>query len=156
VAKALDYEVQNELRLSAEEFDWERGTGGDLAARLDVAIARASRKTKLAVGAGNYASTDADVSGCLKDAEHSLACAFMLRQRLTILSSRPEEAPPPEYVDLSALQEEIERYERDWSEMVGPYRTEDMDKAGAGFAFGSVAVDETASDDYEAVDYGTL
>jgi hypothetical protein len=156
VAKAIAGEVINELRLTEDEFDWGGADGQSLNSRVVAGIARASRKTKLVVGSANYASTDTDIAGNLKDAEHALACAYLLRQRGVILSSRPEEAPPPEYVDLNVLQEEVERYERDWNELTGPYKTEDLDKPGTGFSFGSVAIDETEEDDYEAVDYGTL
>jgi hypothetical protein len=156
-AKATFEDVQDRLRLGQQEFDWEdRDNTGMLRRRVAEAILDAQIKTLQSVGTGNYSSTDDMTAAAIRRAEIALTCSVMLRQRLVILSSRPEEAPPEEYIDLTALQAEISRLERDWREMTSLYATQDLDNTGSGFAMGSVGVDETAQDDYDATDYGLL
>lgn len=156
-AKATFEDVQDRLRLSQQEFDWEdRDNTGMLRRRVAEAIGEAQIKTLQSVGTGNYASTDDVTAAALRRGEIALTCSILLRQRLVILSSRPEEAPPEEYIDLTALQEEIRRLERDWREMINLYATQDPDNTGSGFAMGSVGVDETETDDYGNTDFGTL
>lgn len=156
MAKAIQREVIDELRLTEQEFDWEDDSASSLPDRVNKAIANASIKTQMAVGASNYASVSSTILAALKYAEHQLTCANMLRQRLIILSSRPEEAPPPDYIDLNALQEEIDRYERDWKEITAVYKMEDFDAAGSGWAFSGAGIDETYNDDYDATDFDEL
>lgn len=160
MAKAQIDAVIDELGLTPEEF-WSPSLHGrsitreDLDLRVRRQISKAAVKTAQRVGSTNYAVTTGTQGDALAMGEHSLSCANMLRQRLVILSSRPEEAPPPEYIDLQSLAAEIERYERDWAELIEPYVTQETDRKG-GFSFGSVGVDETEEDDYDDIDYGNI
>lgn len=161
--KAEVQDVITELSLNQQEFDYVSGEGQDqdaLTGRVIRAVRRASVLTQRRVGTGNYASEDEFIHEALKEAEHALACSIMLRQRGVILSSRPEEAPPPEFIDLAALAEEVDRYEKDWDTIAASYETEDMDRAGTAFAFGAKGVDETEPDigegDYADLDFGAL
>ena len=159
--KATADDVTRELGLSAKEFDWDnRDDDGVLAVRLRQALNRARTMTYQAVGAGNYASTEATMSEVLAEAETLLACSFMLTQRLIILSSRPQEAPPEEYIDLGILKDIRDDYRSQWATLVLPYQSEDMDKPGTGFAWGATGIDETKADygrgDYDYQDYDEL
>ena len=156
MAKALAGDIIADLDLTPEEFSYPNPDSAKLQSLVSRAIVTASTKTQAAVGAANYASADTVIAANLKLAETSLACAIMLRRRLIILSSRPEEAPPPEYTHLDVLTEEIARYERDWKEAIEPYQTQDFGAAGTGFAFGSYGLDENANDDWDYMDEGDL
>ena len=150
--------VIDELNLSEQEWNHSLGdtVGNTLRQRVDYCVNKAATRTQKRVGAVYYASADAQTSSDITEAEHSLACGLMLRQRLIALSSRPEEAPPPEYINLDVLQGEIERYERDWAEGIEDYMVDDAATPGTGFAFGGVGVDETEEDDYEESDFGSI
>lgn len=159
--KTYSEDVVRALRLSAGEFDWERGDDeAVVGARVAGAIEDARARTLQIVGAGNYSSTDEVTAAAIALAERKLACAVMLRQRLIVLCSRPEEAPPPELVDLGALRGEIEALQREWAELLGPYATEDGGQAGTAFSWGASGVDETPDDyhrgDYRETDHGLL
>lgn len=154
--KATSARVIRELDLTPTEFRWSEGDSLLLNAMVTSAIKNAAIRTRQRVGATHYASTDATYVEDLTEAEHALACANMLRRRVVILSSRPEEAPPEEYIDLDVLQAEIERFEREWNETTAPYATQDGDRPGTGFSFTAAGVDETEEDDYDDWDYGDL
>lgn len=159
--KTAAQELIDEVDLTGLEL---RGYASDADATVLMLVERAQQqaavRTRQRVGAANYASTDATTDEELTVAEHALACHVLLRFRLTLLSSRPEEAPPAEYIDLGALQVQIAEYLETWETMIAPYVTEDMDKPGTGFAFGSKGVDETEADrvddDYVDRDFGSL
>lgn len=160
-AKAYGEDVIRALRLTAKEFDWERGDDeAVVGARVAGAIEDAQVRTLQVIGLASYCSTDEVVSAAIALAERKLACAIMLRQRLVVLCSRPEEAPPAELVDLGALRGEIEALERDWAELLAPYAVDDGAKAGTGFSWGASGVDETQPDhlrgDYRQTDHGVL
>ena len=160
--KVSTEEVIERLNLSAQEWDYEKGdtTTEGLRSRVQNAIMGAFWKTRRAVGVANYDSTGTNTSGEIKQAEFDLASAAMLRQRKIALASRPEEAPPPEYINVDALEPEIERLERDWAEGVAAYRTDESSAKGAGWSHGYSGVDETEKDigtgDYEDIDFGEL
>lgn len=154
--KATSERVIRELDLTPAEFRWSANDSLLLEQMVSKAISNAAIRTRTRVGATNYASTDATTVEDLTEGEHALACANMLRRRLVILTSRPEEAPPPEYIDEGSIREEIDRFERDWAEITATYATSDGDKAGTGFSFGAGGIDETEVDDYSDMDYGEL
>lgn len=154
--------IIDELRLDEKEFDYKDGATEDQAAlwaRVQKAIVRASVLTQKRVG-GNYTSTDDVTLAAVREAETALACHYMLRRRLMILSSRPEEAPPPEYIDLDALKGEIEAYYNEWDQICAAFEDDSMARPGVAFAFGGKGVDETLGDEsegfYDATDYGDL
>lgn len=154
-------EVINELRLSQQEFDFTNRTDS---AALDTLVRRAILNAQVqvyqVVGATNYASSDTTTLEIVKLAEFELSCALMLRKRAEVLSSRPEEAPPPEYIDLGVLLAMARDREARANAMLVPYATEDGDKPGLGWAFGATGIDETEPDysagDYEDTDFGNL
>lgn len=159
--KTYSEDVVRTLRLGAREFDWDRGDDeAVVGARVAGAIEDARVRTLQVVGLANYSSTEEVTSAAIALAERKLTCAIMLRQRLIVLCSRPEEAPPPELVDLGALRGEIETLQREWAELLGPYATEDGGKAGTGFSWGASGVDETPEDhhrgEYRETDHGLL
>lgn len=154
--------VIDELRLDQKEFEWVNGSTEDqglLVSRVQRAISRASVLTQQRVG-GNYSSTDAVTIRALELAEHALACHYMLRQRHVILSSRPEEAPPPEYIDLGALSAEITSYYNEWDQTCAIFESNTSARPGLAFSFAGKGVDETYDDAgdaaYDATDYGDL
>jgi len=157
--KAAD--VVNELRLSQEEFDYANRTDG---ATMDALVRRAILNAQVQVyqiaGSANYSSSDTTTVEIVKLAEFEIACALMLRKRAEVLSSRPEEAPPPEYIDLSVLMAMARDRETRANAMLTPYATDDGDKPGTAFAFGAVGIGETQADysagDYDDTDHGTL
>lgn len=163
MAKSIAREIAEELRITPQEFNWDNPNESDMLERIEKQINRASRLIKGLVGAANYNSVDVDTAASIKDAEDALSCSYMLRKRMVILSSRPEEAPPEEYIDLESLKEEIDRYEQDVNQILKPYLIADPleDNSngphyGASFAFGSGGVDETKVDDYTDIDYGEI
>jgi len=158
--KAKAEDIIRELDLTQTEFDGvDDSDSAPLSDRVEKTVRRASIRVQKAVGS-NYASNDALTEAAISDAEFALTCAFMLRQRLNILNGRPEEAPPPEHIHPELIGDQIEEYMGDFREMIAPFQTEDFDKPGTGFAFGSRGVDETEADvgdyDYKETDYGDL
>jgi hypothetical protein len=155
--KADANEIITELGLSEEEFSWDSDHGGvgNVTVRVNLAIAKAAALTQKRVGGSYTATGDADAQN-IKSAEHALACHYMLRERLVRLTSRPEEAPPPEYIDLDSLQREIETRREEWEELTALYADNDLAKAGTAFSFGGKGVDETEEDDYDDRDYGSI
>lgn len=122
---------------------------------------KASRRVQKRVGATTYASTNDQTAADLYEGEFCLASSYGLRERLQILSGRPEEAPPSEHIERSYVEAEIERLEAEAEEIIAPYATaEDYDRPGTGFEFGAKGIDETEADvgdaDYEQYDYGDL
>lgn len=161
-AKVKSDTVIDRLRLTQGEFDWDnRGASGDLSGRVDLGIAKAQIRILQRIGTATYASVDAVTAAAIAQAEEDLACHNMLRERYLMLSSRPEEAPPPEYIDLDALRAEIQALDEEWQELLAPYLlAEDFDKPGTGFSFKSRGVDETEADvdesDYDEMDFDDL
>ena len=156
-------DVIEELDLTPGEFDWENRTDDTRLKSLVLrAILNAQVQVYQVVGAGSYSSTDTTTLEIVKLSEFELACALMLRKRAEILSSRPEEAPPPEYIDLGVLLAMARDREARANAMLIPYQTGDTAEAvpGLGFSLGAVGVDETAADetagDYDARDHGDL
>jgi hypothetical protein len=146
-------------RFTAGEFEWaERADDSTIDARAAVWVGQASRYINQAVGDATYASVVPNVKGCLADAELSYALYQGLRQRLMMLSSRPEEAPPDVYIDLTALRAEIETLKDEVDELLAPYRTDYTRQPGLAFAFGGTVVDEgtTAAYDHNAEVMETL
>lgn len=142
--KASSDDVIRELRLTAQEFDWERRDDESLAAaRVAGAIRDAQTRTLQVVGITTYTLTDEVTDQAIALAERKLAGSLMLRQRLVILASRPEEAPPAELIDLNALQDEVTRLEREWAQILAPYAQGDQDRPGTGLAWGATGIDET-------------
>lgn len=137
-------------RFTAGEFEWaERTDNATLSDRVQAWIAQASRYIKQAVGATTYATTDADTKGTLADAELSYGMYIGLRQRLIILSSRPEEGPPDVYIDLPQLRAEVETLKDEVDELLAPYRASFARVPGTAFAFGGTVVDEGSSARYD-------
>jgi len=142
--KASSDDVIRELRLTAQEFDWERRDDETLAAaRVAGAIRDSQTRTLQVVGITTYTLTDEVTDQAIGLAERKLASSLMLRQRLVILASRPEEAPPAELIDLDALQDEVIRLEREWAQILAPYAQSDQDRPGTGLAWGATGIDET-------------
>lgn len=153
MAKITVAELKAEGRFTSGEFDWDNWSDAtNVDAWLGQIVARASIRVQQAVGAGNYASTDTVTAGALEEAELAMAMALCLRRVIRILASRPEEAPPPAYVDLDAVRELMATYEADFAELTGAYRVTTETTPGLAFGFTSTGVDETETD----VDYGTL
>lgn len=146
-----------------EEFDWDNRTDG---AHLDLLVRRAILDAQIqvyqVVGATNYTSTDDITLASVKLSEFDLACALMLRKRAAILSSRPEESPPREEIELGTLMDLIRDTEARANARLIPYQTDDLtdDTAGLGFSLGVTGIDETeldtSDDGYSAIDYGDL
>jgi len=144
-------------RFTPGEFDWEgRYDESDLLDRAAEWVAIASGQVLLTVGASAYASTDEPQATLLRAAEYKLALAEGLEQRLIILSSRPEEAPPEEYIDLLSLREQIADLRSQANALLRPYRTSTKTVTGSGFSIVSTGVDESLQDDYDTVDFGNL
>jgi hypothetical protein len=150
-------EVINAGRFTAGEFNWDRrADAATLHTRVEDWIALASTMVQQAVGSGSYASSTEPMATLLKKAELKLALAEGLDARMMILSSRPEEGPPEEYIDLDILKGQIESARGQAEQFLAPYRTNYEQKAGLGFAFSRTGPDETAVDEYTALDYGDL
>lgn len=156
-------EIITDLSLRQEEFDWANRTDGDtLASRVAKAIRKARLMVVQTVGTGNYASTDDTTLEAVKVAEFELACSDMMRQRAVILSSRPEEAPPPEYIDVDTLLALATSRRADALALLLPYQTEETaeNMPGLGFSMGAVGIDETEADygdgDYDETDFDSL
>lgn len=148
-----------EARAQALEFNWDENDDADFRAWVTKAQTRVAVRVRQRVGAGNYAATGT-TSDEITEAEQMMLVAEILKRRLVILSSRPEEAPPPEYIDLDVLQRIIEDYNEQGSDLLGPHATEEGDKAGTAWSFSATGVDETEADasdgDYDETDFGTL
>jgi len=145
-------------RFTAGEFDWERRDERfDLVTAAEEWVAVASGQVAVAVGAGAYADTTTQPRATLlRSAELKLAVAEGLERRLMILSSRPEEGPPMEYIDLQALQNLIDDLRAQADKLLGPYRDSFEMAPGMAFAFDSTGVDETAIDEYLQLQHGDL
>jgi len=145
-----------EGHFTAGEFDWDDREQFDLAGWGTTVVALAGAKLRAAVGATTYASTNADTVTLLTRAEMCAAMVVGTTRRIDFLAGRPEEAPPPEYIDVRELAAQIERYRAEYDELVGPFRTDDSDQPGTAFCFEATGVDETETDDYTDVDYDNL
>lgn len=162
--KVAGHKIIDAYRFTAEEFEWPTsGVTADVTLQQRVArwCQKASRRIQKRVGATTYASTVDQTSADLYEAEFALSSSYGLRERLQILSGRPEEAPPSEHIERSYIETEIERLEAEAEEILAPYATaEDFDRPGTGFEFGAKGVDETKADisdaDYDEFDYGDL
>ncbi len=157
--KAAD--VITDLDLSQDEFDWVNRTDSSaLDRRVAMAIRKARARVIKRVGTANYSSTDDVTLETVKVAEFDLSCADMMRQRAVILTSRPEEAPPPEYINIEALLAIADAREASALAELLEYQTDDGDAPGTGFSFGSTGIDETKADygdgDYEESDFDEL
>lgn len=152
-------EAMDEVRAQAIEFDYDENDEGVFRQRLERAQTRVAIAVRQKVGSANYAATG-DTDEEITAAEQLLLVAEILRQRLVILTSRPEEAPPPEYIDIDALQNLIGDFASQANDMLAPYITEDTAVKGSAFAFGATGVDETDEDasagDYDDTDFGSL
>ncbi len=155
-------DVIEELGLREMEFHYINGSSeneGRLRARVSAAIAQASVLTQKRVGTA-YTSSDEVTLTAVRLAERALACHYMLRQRLVRLSSRPEEAPPAEYIDLDALREEIASYYSTWDSTCEVFAEDTMARPGLGFSISGKGIDETYEDEtdgaYDETDYGDL
>ena len=153
-------QLKTKYKFTAAEFVWPDGTSAQLTARLSGCVTQASRRVQQLIGVTTYASTDALTAALVLEGEAAFGGHFALRERLQILSGRPEEAPPDEYVDRQFIESEIDRLEEDAMEALSAYITSDLDKPGTGFAFGAIGVDETQTDRgdaaYDAIDYDAL
>jgi hypothetical protein len=157
MAKITVDELREEGRFTTGEFDWDNWSDpANVDTWLGQIVTRASIRVQQAVGATNYASADTVTTGSLKDAELQLALSLAYRRVVRILSSRPEEAPPPPYVDLSVFVGLMETHMADFETLVAPYRTDSTRTPGLAFGFTSTGVDETELDDYSEIDYGSL
>jgi len=149
-------ELRREGRFTPGEFDWDDQIEGELDAYLDDVIARASARLQKDVGDATYATTDATDAALLKEAELHMAMVLCLSRRLNILSSRPEEAPPTEYIDLNTLANLIDWHRRQYDELIAPFETETAEEPGLAWTMTSIGVDETKTDDYSKVRHGNL
>ena len=142
-------EVVERGRFTAGEFEWSaRADAGAVDARVAIWVAQASRYIKQAVGASTYASADTDISGALHDAELAYCLYIGYRQRLMILASRPEEAPPEVYIDLGALRDEIATLKDEVDELLAPYRAEYTRQPGLAMSFAATTAFEDEETHY--------
>lgn len=157
MAKITVAQLKDEGRFTSGEFDWDNWSDDtEVDTWLAEVVGRASIRVQQAVGASNYASTDPVTAGSLEDAELQMALALAYRRVIRILSSRPEEAPPPAYVDLSTFVSLMQTHEADFETLIAPYRTDSSRQPGLAFGFTSTGVDETEADTYAASNFGSL
>lgn len=158
MAKVSVDELERFTRVTAGEFNWDdrAHTGGVLADWLEDVIAAASARVTTDVGATNYADTTTATTAMIKQAELYLSVSMVLERRLMILTSRPEEAPPEEYIDTTRLSDMIQSFRSQYEEWVAPWRVNDKTQRGTAFAMDVTGIDETEEDDYDFMDYGDL
>lgn len=157
MAKITVAELKTRGRFTTGEFDWDNWSDETaVEARLAEYVNGASLRTQQVVGTTNYSSTDAVTAGCIKEAEMSMALVLAYRDVVRILASRPEEAPPPAYVNLDAFRDLIAQLEADFVELTAPYRTTMETTPGLAFGFVSTGIDETERDDYSDINYDSL
>lgn len=144
MAKITVDDLQSRGRFTAGEFDWDDRTSAadDLRAWLQDIVDVASAKLETDVGSTNYAATTTPMTTVLKHCEMCLALSMALQRRFDILTGRPEEAPPPEYIDTDAIRQQIISYRADYDEWIASYRLASDTRTGAAFSFGATGVEE--------------
>lgn len=155
MAKITVDDLEERGRFTAGEFDWDdRTAAASIYDWLNDVVTVASAKLQADVGATNYASATTPMATLLKQAELYSALAMGLERRLDMLTGRPEEAPPPEYIDTSMIERQIASYRAQYEDLIGPYRVTSETRTGAAWCFGATGIDETPTDDHTG--YGNI